>query len=145
MPEASNRWPADLWKAPVGPIEYPSWSVPGVSAPVLSPRQWDAWARSQLARGVPIHTLLAQMVPPGEDPRPAYAFLHNHAASIRRQGLALAGVGCVITALGALCLVSLATDGFADPEAVKGAVVIFVLGATLLGYGVFRLARMTGG
>jgi hypothetical protein len=41
--------------------------------------------------------------------------------------------------------VSLATDGFADPEAVKGAVVIFVLGATLLGYGVFRLARMTGG
>jgi hypothetical protein len=94
---------------------------------------------------VPIHTLLAQMVPPGGDPRPAYAFLHDQAASVRRQGLALAGVGCVVTAFGALCLLGMASDGWSDPGAVKGAVVIFVLGATLLGYGVLRLARMTGG
>jgi hypothetical protein len=132
-------------EAPVGPIVYSIWSVPGITTPVLSPRQWDAWARSQLVRGVPIETLLAQMVPPGGDYRSACAFLQNHAASIRRQGLAFAGVGCAITALGVLSILALAADGLSDRDAVEGAVCMFVLGATLLGFGAFRLARRTRG
>jgi hypothetical protein len=142
---APTGWPADLWHAPAGPIVYPIWSVPGITTPVLSPRQWDAWARSQLARGVPIGTLLAQMVPPGADYRGAYAFLQRHAASLRRQGLAIAGVGGVITALGVLMILAVAAVGWADRDAVKGSATFLILGTVLLCCGGVRLARMSRG
>lgn len=148
-PPTQGGWPAVVMPPPDERFVYPAWAavpVPGYPATVRSPLQWDAYVRSQLGRGTPIPRLLAEMVPPGADYRAAQTYLQGHLSSLRRRALILFGIGAVVTALGFLAVLGQA--GSSGPDAYdgyKGALMILILGLTFLGFGIFRMARITRG
>jgi hypothetical protein len=84
------------------------------------------------------------MVPPGTDGRVAYEYLRRLIGSLRDRALVFVGIGTLMTILGGVGLVEVLTDS--DPDAysaLKGVLVLVVLGMSLLGYGILRLARLT--
>jgi hypothetical protein len=148
-PQAQAGWPAVAMPPPGERFVYPVWAatpIPGYPATVRSPLQWDAYVRSRLGRGTPIPQLLAEMVPPGADYRAAYAYLQGHRNSLRQRALIFLGIGAVVGGLGVLAV--LGQIGNSGPDAYdvyKGAMMILIIGLTFLGFGIFRLARITRG
>jgi len=122
----------------------PAWAMwPTRSAPVRSARQWEAYIRSQLGKGVSIATLLNEMAPNGPGYpaayQTAYWYILGHLASLRRRAWILVGVGTVGLLLGASLFFGGDTT---DRDAVRGAAFLGALGLTFLGTGLYRLVRL---